>query len=98
MTRINPIYVGQNVQVRITCTDVDGAAANPTTVRFTVTDPDANEEVYNTGDPEVTTITAQTVFACTFDVPTEGLWRVKAESLASAVVIGVDRISFYVEA
>lgn len=97
MTTVDPIYVDQDVQARITATDPDGAAANPTSVRFKIKSPSGTQTIYNTGDSAVTVVEAGKIFACRFDVNLPGKWSVRGEALdGTGAVVGVDQFSFWV--
>lgn len=98
-TVVDPIYQGQDVQAQMTCIDASGAAANPTSVRFKIRDPQGTTTTYNSGDPAVTVIEAGKVFGCRFDTAFAGKYRVRTESLDGAgAVVGVDQFEFWVNA
>lgn len=97
MTTVDPVYVDQDVQARITTTDADGAAANPSSVRFLVKNPLGVQTTYISGNPAVTVVEAGKIFACQFDVNLPGKWNVRGEALnGSGAVVGVDQFSFWV--
>lgn len=94
---IDPIYVGQDVQARMTVKDPDGAVGNPASVRFKVKSPNGTVTIYQSGDPEVVVITAGSIYGCNFDVDQNGKWTVRSEALNGAsAVVGVDEFSFWV--
>lgn len=97
MPTVDPVYVDQDVQVRITTTNDSGGAANPSSVRFKIKSPTGTQTIFNSGDTAVTVIEAGKVFACTFDVNVHGKWNVRGEALdGTAAVVGVDQFSFWV--
>jgi hypothetical protein len=94
---VDPIYVGQDVQVRMTTLDPDGNAAGTASVRFKVKSPTGVTTTYQSGESNVTEITAGTLYGCRFDVDTGGKWFVRCEALdGTSAVVGVDEFSFLV--
>jgi hypothetical protein len=94
---VDPIYIGQDVQTRMTTVDGSGSPANPSSVRFHVKKPSGVITIYNTGDPNVTELVVGQTYGCTFDLDQTGKWNVRCEALnGSSVVVGVDQFSFWV--
>lgn len=88
------VYVGQDIRVTLTALDPDGATANPAGVRFKVKAPGGTTTTYTLGvDSQVTEVTSGRVYALTIDVPTNGRYLIRGETLnGSSAVVAVDEM------
>ena len=88
------VYVGQDIRVTMTALDPDGASANPAGVRFKVKTPSGTTTTYTLGtSAEVSEVTSGRLYALTVDVPTNGRYSIRGETLnGGGTVVAVDEM------